>query len=42
MILSFRVGQDLEHVEIDNWNLDTKTLLIRAKIKLRFRISKFS
>jgi hypothetical protein len=37
-----RVGQDLERDEIDSWNFDTKALLIRAKIKLRFRISEFS
>ncbi len=39
---SLRVGPDLEHGQIDNWNFDAKQLLIRAKIKLRLRISKFS
>ncbi len=36
------MGQDLEHVQIDNWNFDAKVLLKSAKIKLRLRISKFS
>jgi hypothetical protein len=38
---SFRVGQDLEYGQIDNWNFYVKALLIRAKIKLRLTISKF-
>jgi hypothetical protein len=32
------VGQELEHGQIENF--DAKALLIRAKIKLRLRISK--
>jgi hypothetical protein len=39
---SFRVGQDLEHNEIDDWSFYAKALLKCAKMKLRVRISKFS
>jgi hypothetical protein len=33
--------QDLEHGQIDYWSFDAKELLIRAKMKLRIRISEF-
>ena len=36
------MGQDLEHGEINYWSFDAKALLIRAKMKLRIPISKFS
>jgi hypothetical protein len=32
---SLRMGQDLEHGQIDNWNFDAKALLKSTKIKLR-------
>jgi hypothetical protein len=38
---SFRVGPDLEHGQIENWNFDANALLKSAKIKLRLTISKF-